>query len=206
MYRSENIDDSRVPLVPALVLLTSIMVVATAVCGAFFGFTIWLAVSYFYAVILTGLALIIAGVAASALISFLNERPDYIKDINQDAVLFFSVAPSFTRSEMRSENRPGHLKCIESLSFDELRKCLMKYHHDKRIVIVDDEDFDIYELIEGLLLLRADFPKLKIILLSDSVSADDFSATRAPVCDVTLKKPVSPRRLKLAIGEVDKWN
>lgn len=201
----ESSDNSQVSIVPALVLLASIAFALSAICGTLLGSSIWVALGFFYTAALIGCALVMAGFAVSAFVFFQKKSTGYIQNLNEGDVLFLSLAPSFTRSEVHSTEMPGHSHIIELLNFGDLRRCLMKYHHSRRIAIIDDEGFDIYELIEKLLLLRTSFPNLKIILLSDNVSADDFSATRAPVCDVTLKKPISPQRLALGIEAVDRW-
>lgn len=56
---------------------------------------------------------------------------------------------------------------------------------------------DVDDLVDGLLALRATTP-IPIILLAEC-SQDDFSSSRSPICDVTLRLPVGRNRVILAL-------
>ena len=64
------------------------------------------------------------------------------------------------------------------------------------LVIVNFDAFpDMDEAIDAMLQLRADTPELSVVAVSEMVNGDDFGNERAPICDVTLKLPVSKTRL-----------
>lgn len=64
------------------------------------------------------------------------------------------------------------------------------------ILILDlDQYSDSVSAIDDLLVVRSVCQDLEIVLLSSEVSRDDFSLERMVVTDVTLRKPVSKRRL-----------
>lgn len=198
--QSEIDEVASVSVVPAFIILSSIVLVLVAACGTLLGYSLWGAVGFSYAVTLTGSALIMVGFGFGALAWRAREPIGYGSQLTDDDALIFSLCPDFGRSELRPvEIRSSWPNIIESWSYVELQRCLMKHAAGTRIVVIDDESFDLYELVEKLLSLRVSFPDVKVILLSGSVSGDDFSATRAPICDVTLKKPISPKRLASAM-------
>lgn len=198
-FPTELNENEEVSIAPALVILFSIALVVVSVAGTFLGYSYWVTVGFFYAAALTGGALFTAGFGVSAFAAMRSKATGYSSKVYENDVLIFSLCPAFERSELRSlEVRRKWSHVIESRRYVDLQRCLMKYNAGKRIVVIDDEGFDLYDLIEKLLSLRTNFPDVRVILLSDDVAGDDFSATRAPICDVTLKKPISPKRLALA--------
>lgn len=67
-------------------------------------------------------------------------------------------------------------------------------------VIVDVEHLGgVHKALDFCLDIRKALPDMKIILISDEVSGDDFGSERKAVCDGTLMKPVSQTRLLDAI-------
>lgn len=54
---------------------------------------------------------------------------------------------------------------------------------------------------DGLLSLRRKLPRLPVILVSEEVRFHDFSPERLPLCDVTLRGPLSAPALELALAE-----
>ncbi|WFE73792.1 hypothetical protein [Roseinatronobacter sp. S2] len=67
-------------------------------------------------------------------------------------------------------------------------------------VIVDVEHLGgVHKAINFCLTIRKALPDMKIILISDEVSGDDFGSERKSVCDGTLMKPISQTRLLDAI-------
>ena len=56
-------------------------------------------------------------------------------------------------------------------------------------------------VVDGLLSLRRKLPRLPVILVSDEVTFHDFSRERLPLCDVTLRGPLSAPALELALAE-----
>lgn len=54
---------------------------------------------------------------------------------------------------------------------------------------------------DGLLALRRRLPHLPVILVSEEVTFHDFSPERLPLCDVTLRAPLSAPALELAMAE-----
>lgn len=61
---------------------------------------------------------------------------------------------------------------------------------------------NIESAVLDLLDFRATCPEVPVILLSDSVARDDYSAHRRPIGDITLRKPVFRQRLIRAVREV----
>ena len=54
--------------------------------------------------------------------------------------------------------------------------------------------------IDELILFRSRYPDMRVVLLSREFSGDDFSNERKPICDASLRKPVSPARLEAALA------
>lgn len=64
------------------------------------------------------------------------------------------------------------------------------------LVIVNFDAFaDMDEAVDAMLEFRSATPDLSVVAVSEMVSGDDFGSERAPICDVTLKLPVSKTRL-----------
>jgi len=64
------------------------------------------------------------------------------------------------------------------------------------LAIINFDAFsDMDEAVEAMLELRSGMPDLSVVAVSDMVNGDDFGSERAPICDVTLKLPVSKTRL-----------
>lgn len=53
--------------------------------------------------------------------------------------------------------------------------------------------------IDELILFRRRHPKMRVVLMSHEFSGDDLSAERKPICDASLRKPVSRARLDAAL-------
>lgn len=67
-------------------------------------------------------------------------------------------------------------------------------------VVVNIDAFDdLDEAVDALLEFRIRAPRMIVILVSAKVANDDFGCERRPIGDVTLRAPVSERRLQQAL-------
>lgn len=67
-------------------------------------------------------------------------------------------------------------------------------------MMVDLDRFGgIDETCDGLRHLRETVPQLPVILLSRRMRVNDYSTERLPICDVSLRLPLSPAALELAL-------
>ena len=74
---------------------------------------------------------------------------------------------------------------------------------DFDMILVDFDKFnDVDDGIEGLFDLRAHAPELPVIIVSSRVAGDDYGRERRSICDATLRKPVSGRRMATAVETV----
>jgi hypothetical protein len=69
------------------------------------------------------------------------------------------------------------------------------------VVIVDIDAFDDIETaVDSLVEFRRKAPSSVVVLVSSKVGGDDFGSERLPICDVTLRAPLSAERLKQAVS------
>lgn len=67
-------------------------------------------------------------------------------------------------------------------------------------IIVDLDVMDnIVDAVDMLRTFRTRHPGICVVLVSSEVSGDDFSRERAPICDATLRAPISKQRMKDAL-------
>lgn len=78
----------------------------------------------------------------------------------------------------------------------------LRRHDDRMAVAIVDADpiGDAEDVVTALLDLRAAAPWVPVLLLSSTVRRNDFSAHRAPICDATLRSPVSAAAFRLGLG------
>lgn len=62
-----------------------------------------------------------------------------------------------------------------------------------------DQIGDADDVTDFCLRLRAAHPSLPVVLVSENVKAHDFSVERSPICDTTLRKPVSRAAFLLGV-------
>lgn len=69
------------------------------------------------------------------------------------------------------------------------------------VMVFIDAFGGIVEAIEPLRRLRDCAPQLPLIVMSAEVEGSDFTVERLALCDVTLKTPVGPAALRMAVTE-----
>lgn len=70
------------------------------------------------------------------------------------------------------------------------------------VIIINLNSFDnILIAVDTLRRFREQHPEIGIVLVSSDVSGDDLSRERAPICDATLRAPLSTQRVKGALLE-----
>lgn len=67
------------------------------------------------------------------------------------------------------------------------------------VIVNHDAHDDVASAVDAHLSLRALAPDVAVILVSRSVGYDDLSSERAPICDATLKLPLTGGRLSTGI-------
>lgn len=109
----------------------------------------------------------------------------------------FVAKPDEESHRISSELLSFGLEVHLSLDIKVLTKAMEENRVGWSIMLLDlDQYSDIKCAIEDLLEFRAIFPNIAIVLLSSDVGRDDLSLERKAVADVTLRKPVSKRRLR----------
>lgn len=67
------------------------------------------------------------------------------------------------------------------------------------LIVNMDAFSDLETGVDTLLDFRRRASDVVVILISSRVAADDLGTGRAPICDATLRHPVSPERLRIAL-------
>ncbi|MBY6201035.1 hypothetical protein KUV65_06655 [Maritalea mobilis] len=79
-------------------------------------------------------------------------------------------------------------------------KTLPSFNHPFNVIIFNVDAFpDLGTAVDILLAFRRRASNVAVILLSYQVRDDDFGTDRRPIGDVTLRKPVTKKRLKRAL-------
>lgn len=68
-------------------------------------------------------------------------------------------------------------------------------------LVVNADAFDLVEIVDALISFRRRSPDLSVIILSAAFGGDEFQGERRAICDVSLRLPLSPRRIQRAFGE-----
>ena len=93
----------------------------------------------------------------------------------------------------------------ESFSFGDSTEILSNaqpMNDDWSTIIVNFDSFDRTLIaVDTLRRFREQRPEIGIVLVSSEVSGDDLGRERAPICDATLRAPLSTRRVESALLE-----
>lgn len=68
-------------------------------------------------------------------------------------------------------------------------------------LMVNVDAFDLVEIVDELISFRRQSPDVSVIILSAAFGGDEFQGERKAICDVSLRLPLSPRRIQRAFGE-----
>lgn len=78
-------------------------------------------------------------------------------------------------------------------------KPFLAFRKDLIMVMVDLDDCELEDALDELAEIREIYPELTVVLASCFFGRDDFSLSRLSVGDVSLKLPISMRKLDLSI-------
>lgn len=104
------------------------------------------------------------------------------------------------------ENLHAHGFCpFPSASLSDVKNSILRNRDTCAIALVDiDEAHCLDTLVDDLIQFRRQYPEVHILLLSREFCGDDLSTERRPICDISLRKPVSPPRLNTALNELER--
>jgi hypothetical protein len=125
-------------------------------------------------------------------------------DVLNDQVLDLDAIP---RATIVSRN-PGRLRALtdamrhKDMALDQVNpdiflKSYEQFIQNQRtiLVVVLDDCAGSSDIISNLLNFRADFPATQVILVSAEIATDDLTCERLPLCDISLKWPLSEHRI-----------
>jgi hypothetical protein len=125
---------------------------------------------------------------------------------------------SVPRATIVSRN-PGRLRALtdamrhKDMALDQLNpdiflKSYDQFIQDQRdiLVVVLDDCAGSSDIISNLLNFRGDFPATQVILVSAEIATDDLTCERLPLCDISLKWPLSEQRIAEALEKSCKNN
>lgn len=90
-------------------------------------------------------------------------------------------------------------RCIEQESIDILFEDNPDLGSYNGVFLNLDAFCDICDAVDRLRKFRLEFPNVAVVLVSSDVRGDDFGRERAPICDATLRAPITLPRLKTAL-------
>ena len=69
-------------------------------------------------------------------------------------------------------------------------------------LVVNVDAFDLVEIVDALISFRRQSPDVSVIILSAAFGGDEFQGERKAICDVSLRLPLSARRIQRAFSEM----
>ena len=116
-------------------------------------------------------------------------------------VIFGAADPAAETAALRFLQDAG----LDVLACPTLRSTLSRIHGQpmawSALILLIDGFGGPRLVADGLISLRRKLPRLPVILVSEEVAYHDFSPERLPLCDVTLRGPLSAPALELALAE-----
>lgn len=67
-------------------------------------------------------------------------------------------------------------------------------------LVVNVDAFDLGDIVDTLIAFRRNAPEVSVIILSAAFGGDEFQGERKAICDISLRLPLSFRRVQRAFG------